>query len=303
MKERNKLLERTLNGLDLLGKIVLILVMAFPFFWMISTALQTLQETLSVPLTILPASPQWSNFPEVFKTINVFGYLKNSLIVCVSVVFIQYLIIVPCAYSLSKFDYKAKPLIFALVMLGQMIPMQITFLPIYFMFSKMGLMDTYTALIVPFISNPFGIFMLRQYFMQVPSEVIEAAKAVHAHDFIMRLPQGYDTVIGESGGNLSQGQKQLLCIARVMLCLPPMLILDEATSSIDTRTEIRIQKAFDTMMRGRTSFIVAHRLSTIREADVILVMRDGHIVEQGTHGELLARNGFYAGLYHSQFAH
>ena len=182
MKERNKLLEGTLNGLDLAGKIVLILVMAFPFFWMISTALQTLQETLSIPLTILPASPQWSNFPEVFKTINVFGYLKNSLIVCFSVVFIQYLIIVPCAYSLSKFDYKAKPLIFALVMLGQMIPMQITFLPIYFMFSKMGLMDTYTALIVPFISNPFGIFMLRQYFMQVPSEVIEAAKLDNASE-------------------------------------------------------------------------------------------------------------------------
>lgn len=182
MKERNKLLEGTLNGLDLAGKIILILVMAFPFFWMISTALQTLQETLSIPLTILPASPQWSNFPEVFKTINVFGYLKNSLIVCVSVVFIQYLIIVPCAYSLSKFDYKAKPLIFALVMLGQMIPMQITFLPIYFMFSKMGLMDTYTALIVPFISNPFGIFMLRQYFMQVPSEVIEAAKLDNASE-------------------------------------------------------------------------------------------------------------------------
>lgn len=182
MKERNKLLEGTLNGLDLAGKIVLILVMAFPFFWMISTALQTLQETLSIPLTILPASPQWSNFPEVFKTINVFGYLKNSLIVCVSVVFIQYLIIVPCAYSLSKFDYKAKPLIFALVMLGQMIPMQITFLPIYFMFSKMGLMDTYTALIIPFISNPFGIFMLRQYFMQVPSEVIEAAKLDNASE-------------------------------------------------------------------------------------------------------------------------
>ena len=134
-------------------------------------------------------------------------------------------------------------------------------------------------------------------------EIIRAAKDAHAHSFIKRLPQGYDTVLGENGGDLSQGQKQLLCIARVMLCLPPMLILDEATSSIDTRTEIRIQKAFDTMMRGRTSFIVAHRLSTIREADVILVMRDGHIVEQGTHGELLERNGFYAGLYHSQFAH
>ena len=134
-------------------------------------------------------------------------------------------------------------------------------------------------------------------------EIVAAAKQAHAHSFIKRLPKGYDTVIGESGGNLSQGQKQLLCIARVMLCLPPMLILDEATSSIDTRTEIQIQKAFDTMMKGRTSFIVAHRLSTIREADVILVMRDGHIVEQGRHEELLEKNGFYASLYQSQFAH
>ncbi len=134
-------------------------------------------------------------------------------------------------------------------------------------------------------------------------EILAAAKAAHAHSFIRRLPQGYDTVIGEDGGSLSQGQKQLLCITRVMLCLPPMLILDEATSSIDTRTEIRIQKAFARMMEGRTSFIVAHRLSTIREADVILVMNDGQIVEQGTHHELLAKNGFYADLYHSQFAH
>ena len=134
-------------------------------------------------------------------------------------------------------------------------------------------------------------------------EIIAAAKQAHAHSFIKRLPQGYDTPIGESGGNLSQGQKQLLCIARVMLCLPPMLFLDEATSSIDTRTEIRIQKAFDTMMKGRTSFIVAHRLSTIREADLILVMRDGHIVEQGSHEELLEKRGFYEELYRSQFAH
>ena len=134
-------------------------------------------------------------------------------------------------------------------------------------------------------------------------EVIAAAKQAHAHSFIKRLPQGYDTVIGESGGSLSQGQKQLLCIARVMLCLPPMLFLDEATSSIDTRTEIRIQKAFNTMMKGRTSFIVAHRLSTIQEADLILVMRDGHIVEQGNHEELLQKQGFYAQLYRSQFAH
>ena len=134
-------------------------------------------------------------------------------------------------------------------------------------------------------------------------EVIAAAKQAHAHSFIKRLPNGYDTVIGESGGQLSQGQKQLLCIARVMLCLPPMLILDEATSSIDTRTEIRIQKAFNTMMEGRTSFIVAHRLSTIQEADLILVMRDGHIVEQGNHEELLAKRGFYEQLYRSQFAH
>ena len=133
-------------------------------------------------------------------------------------------------------------------------------------------------------------------------EIIEAAKKAHAHSFIRRMPQGYDTVISEDGGNLSQGQKQLLCIARVMLCLPPMLILDEATSSIDTRTEIRIQKAFASMMEGRTSFIVAHRLSTIREADVILVMRDGHIVEQGNHETLLKKGGFYAQLYNSQFA-
>ncbi|MBQ1284148.1 MAG: ATP-binding cassette domain-containing protein, partial [Clostridia bacterium] len=133
-------------------------------------------------------------------------------------------------------------------------------------------------------------------------EVIAAAKAANAHSFIKRLPNGYDTVIGEDGGNLSQGQKQLLCIARVMLCLPPMLILDEATSSIDTRTEQRIQKAFAKMMNGRTSFIVAHRLSTIREADVILVMKNGNIIEQGNHDELLKNGGFYAELYNSQFA-
>lgn len=133
-------------------------------------------------------------------------------------------------------------------------------------------------------------------------EIIAAAKASHAHSFIKRLPQGYDTVITEDGGSLSQGQKQLLCITRVMLSLPPMLILDEATSSIDTRTEIKIQDSFAKMMNGRTSFIVAHRLSTIREADVILVMKDGHIIEQGNHEELLAKNGFYANLYNSQFA-
>lgn len=134
-------------------------------------------------------------------------------------------------------------------------------------------------------------------------EVIAAAKSAHAHGFIKRLPQGYDTVITENGGNLSQGQKQLLCIARVMLTKPPMLILDEATSSIDTRTEIRIQKAFQKMMEGRTSFIVAHRLSTIKEADHILVMKNGSIIEQGQHDDLIAKNGLYAKLYHSQFAH
>lgn len=133
-------------------------------------------------------------------------------------------------------------------------------------------------------------------------EIIAAAKKAHAHSFIMRMPEGYDTVISEGGENLSQGQKQLLCIARIMLCLPPMLILDEATSSIDTMTEIRIQRAFETLMKGRTSFIVAHRLSTIQSADVILVMDQGHIVEQGTHQELLEKGGFYAKLYNSQFA-
>ena len=133
-------------------------------------------------------------------------------------------------------------------------------------------------------------------------EVIAAAKASHAHGFIMRMPKGYDTVIGEDGGSMSQGQKQLLCIARVMLCLPPKLILDEATSSIDTRTELKIQEAFGKMMQGRTSFIVAHRLSTIQSADVILVMKDGNIIEQGNHEELLKQKGFYANLYESQFA-
>ena len=133
-------------------------------------------------------------------------------------------------------------------------------------------------------------------------ELVAAAKAAHAHSFIKRLPKGYDTVIGEEGGSLSAGQKQLLCIARVMLCLPPMLILDEATSSIDTRTEMKIQNAFARMMQGRTSFIVAHRLSTIQEADIILVMKDGHILEQGSHQELLEQGGFYSELYHSQFA-
>ncbi len=132
-------------------------------------------------------------------------------------------------------------------------------------------------------------------------EIIAAAKAAHAHSFIKRLPNGYDTVIGENGGSLSQGQKQLISIARVMLCLP-MLILDEATSSIDTRTEIKIQEAFARLMQGRTSFIVAHRLSTVREADIILVMKDGNIIEQGTHEELLSQKGFYANLYNSQFA-
>jgi len=131
---------------------------------------------------------------------------------------------------------------------------------------------------------------------------VAAAKASHAHSFIKRLSDGYDTVISEDGGSLSQGQKQLLCITRVMLCLPPMLILDEATSSIDTRTEMKIQEAFARLMEGRTSFIVAHRLSTIREADVILVMKDGKVIEQGRHEELLKAEGFYAQLYNSQFA-
>lgn len=182
MKERNKLLDGGLSALDAVGKVLVILIMAFPFFWMVSASFQTLQETIAVPPTLIPGQFNFDNFKEVFKTINVWLYLKNSLIVCVCVVFLQYLIIVPAAYSLAKFRFRAKPVMFALVMLGQMIPMQITFLPIYFMFSKAHLMDTYTALIIPFISNPFGIFLLRQYFMQVPSEVIEAAKLDNASE-------------------------------------------------------------------------------------------------------------------------
>ena len=199
MKERNKTLDASLNVLDIIGKLVLIVVMAFPFFWMISTAFKTLQETTMFPPGLLPASLRWENFATVFKTISVDRYLVNSLIVCISIVFLQYLIIVPAAYSLSKYDYKAKPLFFALVMLGQMIPMQITFLPIYFMFSKMGLTDTYTALIIPFISNPFGIFLLRQYFMQVPTEVIEAARMDNASDlkimFKIMMPMAKSALI------------------------------------------------------------------------------------------------------------
>ena len=132
-------------------------------------------------------------------------------------------------------------------------------------------------------------------------EIIAAAKATHAHSFIKRLPEGYDTVLGEDGGSLSQGQKQLLCITRVMLAVPPMLILDEATSSIDTRTELRVQRAFAKLMKGRTSFIVAHRLSTIKEADMILVMKDGNIIEQGNHDSLMKQGGFYCELYNSQY--
>ena len=152
--------------------------------------------------------------------------------------------------------------------------------------------------------TPLGNLVLMLIHLRNKDErqAIMAAKEAHAHSFIKRLPKGYETVITEDGGSLSQGQKQLLCIARVMLCQPPMLILDEATSSIDTRTELRIQNAFAKMMEGRTSFIVAHRLSTIKEADVILVMKDGNIVEQGTHESLLAAGGFYAELYNSQFA-
>lgn len=182
MKTKHSGAATLLNGLDLAGKIILIVLMAFPFFWMISTALQTLQETISVPLTLWPASPQWGNFAEVFKTVPVLGYLKNSLIVCICIVFLQYLIIVPAAYALSKYRFRASPMVFALVMLGQMIPMQITFLPIYFLFSRLGWMDTYQALILPFISNPFGIFLLRQYFLQVPEEVIEAARLDNTSD-------------------------------------------------------------------------------------------------------------------------
>jgi len=180
MNEENK---KVIHVLDTVAKIIVIAIMTFPFFWMISASLQTLEETLRIPPTIIPASPSLDNFKEVFKTIDVWQYLRNSLIVCTCIVLLQYLIIVPAAYALSKIDFKMKPVMFALVMLGQMIPMQITFLPIYFMFSKAGLVNSYTALIIPFISNPFGVFLLRQYFMQIPSEVIEAARLDDASEF------------------------------------------------------------------------------------------------------------------------
>ncbi len=183
MKERNKVLEGTKDTFNIILKLAVVVVMAFPFFWMISTALKTLPETLKYPPALLPETPQWGNFLYVFEKIPIFQYLKNSVIVCVCVVFLQYLIIVPAAYALSRYEFKAKPLFFGLVLLGQMIPQQITFLPVYFMFSKAGMLDSYGALILPFISNPFGIFMLRQYFMQTPQEIIEAAKLDNASDF------------------------------------------------------------------------------------------------------------------------
>lgn len=199
VKEKNKGWAAFLTGLDAFGKICIILIMAFPFFWMISASFQTLKETIAVPPTLIPGQINLDNFISVFKTISVWSYLRNSLVVCISITFLQYLIIVPAAYSLAKFDYKAKPILFGLVMLGQMIPMQITFLPIYFIFSKAGWLDTYKALIIPFISNPFGIFLLRQYFMQVPSEIIEAAKLDNASDlkimFRIMMPMAKSALI------------------------------------------------------------------------------------------------------------
>lgn len=183
MRIKKSFLGISADVLNTILKLIVIAVIAFPFFWMISTSLKSLAETLRYPPTIVPEAVHWENFSYVLERLNILQYLKNSLIVCVCVVFLQYLIIVPCAYSLSRYSFRAKPMVFALVLLGQMIPQQITFLPVYFMFSRMRLLDSYTALILPFISNPFGIFMLRQYFLQVPQEIIEAAKLDDANDF------------------------------------------------------------------------------------------------------------------------
>ena len=176
----NKGLHSVLGLVNTTCKIVVMLIFAFPFFWMISTAFKTLRETLQYPPDLLPQTLQWENFTYIFQKISIGSYMINSLIVAVSVVALQYLIIVPAAYSLSRINFKMKPVIFGLVLMGLMIPQQITFLPIYFMFSNMKITNTYIALIIPFISNPFGIFLLRQYFMQVPQEVIEAAKLDNA---------------------------------------------------------------------------------------------------------------------------
>jgi sn-glycerol 3-phosphate transport system permease protein len=183
MEKPKKVLPGLTSFLDGLGKVLIIVIMVFPFLWMISASFQTLQETITVPPTLIPHQINLDNFREVFKTINVWQYLRNSVIVCVCVVFLQYLVIVPAAYALSKLQFKTKPVMFALVMLGQMIPMQITFLPVYFMFSRAGLLNSYEALILPFIANPFGIFLLRQYFMQIPQEVLEAAKLDNASEW------------------------------------------------------------------------------------------------------------------------
>lgn len=174
---------RLLHLLNVAAKILVMLIMAFPFFWMISTSLKSLPETLQYPPSLLPTALHFENFTEVFQSIPVWQYFKNSLIVAVSIVVLQYLIIVPAAYSLARYNYKMKPVFFGLVLMGLMIPQQITFLPVYFMFSRMHLLNSYTSLIIPFISNPFGIFMLRQYFMQVPQEVIEAARLDDASNF------------------------------------------------------------------------------------------------------------------------
>ena len=294
------LFQKVCHILNIILKVAVMVIIAFPFYWMVSTSLKDYTEALQFPPTLFPSSLHWENYAHVFEIVPIGLYFRNSVVVSLCVLVLQYLIIVPAAYSFARHEYFGKNIFFGIVLLGLMIPQQITFLPVYLMFSRMKMLKTFIPLILPFISNPFGIFMLRQYFMQIPQEVIEAAKLANADGFISQLPDGYQTDIGQRGVKLSGGQKQRLSIARVFLKNPAILIFDEATSALDNESEKIVQESMEKLAKGRTTFVIAHRLSTIRNAGRILVLTANGIEEEGTHEELLARNGVYAKLYHGR---
>ena len=294
------LFQKVCHILNIILKVAVMVIIAFPFYWMVSTSLKDYTEALQFPPTLFPSSLHWENYAHVFEIVPIGLYFRNSVVVSLCVLVLQYLIIVPAAYSFARHEYFGKNIFFGIVLLGLMIPQQITFLPVYLMFSRMKMLKTFIPLILPFISNPFGIFMLRQYFMQIPQEVIEAAKLANADGFISQLPDGYQTDIGQRGVKLSGGQKQRLSIARVFLKNPAILIFDEATSALDNESEKIVQESMEKLAKGRTTFVIAHRLSTIRNAGRILVLTANGIEEEGTHEELLARNGIYAKLYHGR---